>query len=222
MGEVKEYKVASFIGTVESDSNVASVTMDDWMYAAPTNLSVTTPTNSPSSLQVTWGSPVDSDQEEVERAPNQGPGFSPGTFADLGVKTSPFTDTGLSANTVYWYRAHGKRGTADGPYSRQFSGCTHRDAPGLSAAPGSGTCPDAQIDLTFDHDNQFGSTRSQAFEWRQSDDGGSTWGAWQPETAGTTSRTVTGLTNGQTYHYEVRYQGNTPVSTDSAQALCLA
>jgi hypothetical protein len=52
-------------------------------------------------LDVAWAPAAGALSYRVERATNPA-----GSWTDLGTKTSPFTDTGLTANTTYYYRVY--------------------------------------------------------------------------------------------------------------------
>lgn len=69
------------------------------------------------SLTVNWTAASGASSYKVERAPDSG--GSPGTYAQIasGVTNFYYNDTGLVANTPYWYRVRGTNGSGDGSYN---------------------------------------------------------------------------------------------------------
>ena len=76
------------------------------------------------------------------------------------------------------------------------------DVPGaptnLAATPG-----DAKVTLSWGAPSDAGTSTVTGYEYRQSSDGGSTWGSWT-DAGDVLEKEVTGLTNGTEYTFEVR------------------
>jgi fibronectin type 3 domain-containing protein len=91
---------------------------------APTFSSVGT-----TSATIAWTDSTGATSYKLERAPDAG-GVQ-GAWTQIATSsTRSFADTGLSANTRYWYRVRGSTAGGDSPYSAPTSMVTLPDAPG--------------------------------------------------------------------------------------------
>ena len=142
----------------------------------------------------------------VTWSPDWGPISLPaGTVA---ADLEEHTVTGLSNGQAYTFEVRARNGAGQGAASRATATPAREpDAPGnLSADSG-----DGEVTLTWETPDDNGSALT-GYEFRQSTDGGVTWSPdWGPISlpAGTVAadleeHTVTGLSNGQAYTFEVR------------------
>ena len=147
---------------------------------------------------------------------------SSGTDTDVTIPTD--TSPGVPALTVgttYFFEVRAVNNestptdTSDDTYSGPSStnNGLQRVAPaklaGVTAAAGN-----AEVTLSWDNPNDDTIT---SYDYRQSDDGGSNWGGWQNFTISpdTYSYTVSSLSNGTTYSFQVRANNNQGSGPDS-------
>ena len=128
----------------------------------------------------------------------------PGTNNDANTSvTLPFgnpEEHKLAVGTPYYFQVRGKDSSNNaGPASEIFQQ-TQRAAPaklsGVTATAGN-----REVTLAWTNPNDFAITH---YDYRQSTDGGENWGGWQNLITGSNSHTVTGLSNGTTYSFQVR------------------
>ena len=126
--------------------------------------------------------------------------------APAGAHGASYTVTGLSNGTTYSFYVRAVNTAGAGPASNAVRG-----TPGAPEAPKTLTAAasSAQVTLTWSRGGDGGSPLIR-HEYRQSTDDGSMWGGWTriPDSAAdgahVTSYTVTRLTNGTPYTFEVR------------------
>ena len=136
--------------------------------------------------------------------------------------TTSYTVTGLENGSTYTF---GVRGINDGGYGLggfEFPfAIPQPPAPGapqsLTASAGNG-----EVTLTWRAPSSGGVV--VGYEFRQSEDGGGSWGGWMDITnsdANTTSHTITGLNNGTNYTFEVQAfnEGGSSLSSNQASAM---
>ena len=131
--------------------------------------------------------------------------FSIPAWSDIsgsGAGTRSHTVTGLTNDVEYTFLIRPVVGSGYGPASESKHATpvqSDRDKPaGLSAQGG-----DGRVTLSWDYPNDSSIIK---YKYRQKQSGG-TFGAWTDISgsgAGTTSHTVTGLTNGKTYTFRIR------------------
>ena len=131
------------------------------------------------------------------------------------------SDPELTVGTTYWFqlRAVNNEGTTNDDSDDTYSDLAIRTIPDTDppqtettvsalqrAAPAKlvnvqATAGNREVTLSWDNPNDDTITN---YDYRQSDDGGSNWGGWNNFVPTTSSHTVTGLSNGTTYSFQVR------------------
>jgi LmbE family N-acetylglucosaminyl deacetylase/3-mercaptopyruvate sulfurtransferase SseA len=164
--------------------------------ASPTGLTATAA--SFSQINLTW---VDNATNEtsyrVERSPD---GVSFASVAVLGANTTTFSDTGLAASTIYYYRVLAANSVGNSGYSNIASATTPA-APTVPAAPTGLTATavsSSQINLTW-VDN---ATNETSYRVERSTDA-TTFTTLVTLGANVTTYSNTGLTASTTYYYRV-------------------
>ena len=155
---------------------------------APTGLTISNPTVS--SLQIAWNSVDGASSYRLERSENGTTGWS---TVYTGTGTS-YNNTGLTAGTMYYYRAIAVNTGGDSPASPVASKMT------LSAAPTGVTATainEAQIGISW---NDATGASTYTVEWSLTGSGG--WTALAP-VSGTTA-THASLAANTTYYYRVK------------------
>ncbi len=118
-----------------------------------------------------------------------------GEWTSTGGKTTSYTVTGLTNGETYGFRVRAVNGVGPGPASEPTS-ATPATVPG---APRNleGTRGNGEVALSWDAPDNGGSS-IERYEYRIEG------GPWTSTGGTTTSYTVTGLTNGETYGFRVR------------------
>ncbi len=163
---------------------------------APSNLSATS--TSTTQINLTW---TDNSTNEtgfkIERSPDGNTGWA--EIGTVTANTTTFQNTGLTANTPYYYRVRAYNTSGNSAYSNTSNATTSTIMPAaptnLSATAASST----QINLTWT-DN---SNNETGFKVERSPDGSTGWTEIASLAAGTTSYNNTGLTSGIKYYYRV-------------------
>ena len=123
----------------------------------------------------------------------------------------------LDFDKTYFFQVRGKAGTETGEASDVSDGAYHRAVTKPAKLTGvTATAGNAQVTLSWDAppsaDNVFN------YDYRidpHPSDGSSGWTGWQRFTTNNNSHTVTGLTNGSTYSFQVRANNNIGPGTAS-------
>ena len=166
--------------------------------AAPTGLTATAA--SPSGINLSW---TDNSSNETGFAIERKTGAS-GTYAQVGTtgaNATSFSDTGLSANTTYYYRVKALNASASSSYSNETNATTQQV--GALAAPTSLTATAASssaINILWT-DN---STDETGFSIERKTGASGTYGQVATVNANVKSYSSTGLTANTTYYYRVR------------------
>ncbi|HUI06258.1 MAG TPA: fibronectin type III domain-containing protein, partial [Verrucomicrobiae bacterium] len=115
------YRVRAYNGCVDSpySTEVRVVTAPP-----PAPLDLTASVANTNQINLSWSSSYpDETGFKIERAPDNNGG--PGTWAQVATVASNVTvyaDTGLSLNTIFWYRVRAYNALGDSPYSNEISG----------------------------------------------------------------------------------------------------
>ena len=173
--------------------------------AAPTDLAVTTT----GTTEVTLGWTDHSDDEtgfEVERSVSPGTGFS--WIHTTVANTTSYTDTGLSANTTYYYRVRAISGAGNSSYSPELMVVTGTDPGGIPCEVTGGFTANAYVNTlhggTVDADlSWMGLPTAQAYQVSYMTPGFSE--LTTPETT-TPNVTIRSLRPNVTYSWRVRVQ----------------
>lgn len=207
------YRVYAYISSLNSYSNVASVTTPNVTLNAPTSLVATAV--SATRINLTW---TDNDINEagykVERS-TDGITFTE-IASSLPANTNSFSDNGLTSNTQYWYRVRCFLGPTNSPYSNVADATTFvvLAAPTTLVATAAST---TQINLTW-VDN---ATNETGYKVERSTDGITFSEIAASLPANTSTYTDNGLLSGTLYFYRVRaFNGsiNSPYSNIASAA----
>ena len=164
---------------------------------APTNL---TATAGDGSVSLTWDLPTNTseiDRMQVAYKVKSAANFQP--WVDLAKDATSHEVTGLTNGTEYTFIVRALNGAGRGAVAEvDATPVAVPTAPtGLAAAPG-----DTQVVLSWTLPANAGAlTKVQV---RHKADTAKDWEAWVDLTANATTHTVTGLTNGELYNFEVR------------------
>jgi len=176
---------------------------------APSNLSLTVASSSQINLSWSDNSGTE-DGFKIERKTGVN-----GTYTEVhtvGANTTTFNDTGLAANTTYYYRVRAYQGTTNSPYSNEAHATT-----AIPVAPSSLTATpvsSSQINLgwTDNADNETG------FKVERKTGAGGTYGEIATLAPNVTTYSDTGLAANTAYYYRVRAYnalGNSPYSNEA-------
>jgi fibronectin type 3 domain-containing protein len=193
------YKVRAYAGGKFSEyTNYVSAET-----TMPPPQGVTAETFSTSAIKISWQNVTLATSYEVYRSETEN-----GSYTSIGTSVNTeYTDTGLTADTVYYYRVRAKSGSQYSGYSAAaFAAATDLQAPaGLIASAGSST----QITLTWNSVPEA----TGYYIYRAASSAGNY--ASIGNVSGT-SFNDTGLTSGTTYYYKVRSYKNGVYSNYSA------
>ncbi|GAB6393384.1 MAG: fibronectin type III domain-containing protein [Treponematales bacterium] len=193
------YVVRAFLnGKYSAYSSSASART---LLAAPRG--VTAETLSLSSIKVSWNAVTEASSYEVERS-----GSEAGSYAQVtSASGTTYTDSGLNANAMYYYRVRASSGGENSAYSEAaFAATTDLQAPaGLAAAAVSST----KINLSW---NAVSGAASYYVYRSETANGNYT----SAGSASGTSYSNTGLQSGTAYYYKVRSYYNGAYSNYSS------
>ncbi len=211
-----EFEVRAVAGTVLGAVSTVSATPtapSPTAPAAPSNLSAS---SGDAQVVLTWNDPSNSAITRYDlRQRISGGSWGSWTQISSSASTTSHTVTGLTNSQTYEFEVRAVAGTVLGAVST-VSATPTAPSPTAPAAPSnlSASSGDAQVVLTWNDPSNSAITR---YDLRQRISGGS-WGSWTQisSSASTTSHTVTGLTNSQTYEFEVRAVAGTVLGAVSA------
>ncbi len=196
-GTTNYFKVTAVTSAGEGPaSNEASATPAA-LPGAPTGLSAT---SGDAQVVLNWTAPASNGSPITSY--NVYEGTSPGgeTFLQsTGSAAATFTATGLTNGTKYFFKVTAVNGVGEGPVSNEASAtpATVPDAPsGLFAVAGN-----TQVVLNWDAPSNGGSAITSYNIYEGTSPGGETFLQGTGSTA--TTFTLTGLTNGTTYYFQV-------------------
>ena len=168
---------------------------------------VTATAASSSSITLSWTAAPGATGYKVYRSSTS----SSSGYTDLGSKTPPFTDTGLSAGTAYYYKVIAYNSAGDGPESSAVSETTAPDAPtGVTAAA-------SVSSITLSWTAVPGATGYRVY--RNTIDSHSE--TEMIDTPASTSYTDTSLAAGTPYFYRVTAYNNAGESPKSSPAIII-
>ena len=180
-------------------SNTANATTTVAAPGAPTTLKATAV--STSQINLTW---VDNATNEtgfrIERSPD-GLAATFAQIATVGVNVTTYLNTGLSANTTYYYRVRATNTVGNSAYSNTVNTVTTVTAPAAPATLTATAASNSQINLAW-VDNSVNET---GFRIERSPDGlAATFVQIATVGANVTTYSNTGLVANTTYYYRVR------------------
>jgi len=143
---------------------------------------------SPTSIKLGWPNLTGNTGYQVQRS-TDGSTWGDPTTTSTGIVT--LTDTGLTANTLYYYRVRASNASGEGEYSTMIFKRTILPAPTNVAATA-----DSITQVTVTWDDSEGET-SYKLERKN----GTLWALVASLPAGTTSRAITGLKAGTSYTF---------------------
>jgi glucosylceramidase len=186
--------------------------------AAPTNLSVNTPTGSSTQLNLSWTASTTSGVTySVYRSTTNGFVPSPSNLVESGITTTTFDNTGLSTGTTYYYVVEAVTSSASSGPSNQASGATGAVVPSAPTGLTGTAASDSQINLSWTAPTTGGTVTYSLY---RSTTSGFTPGSGNLAASGlsATSYSNTGLTAATTYYYVVEAVNSAGTSPASNQA----
>ncbi len=161
---------------------------------APTNLVATAASST--QINLTWADVTNETGYLIERSLDN----STWTQVGTAVKNATnYSDTGLTAATLYYYRIRATNSTGNGAYSAVASTSTLQTAPPAPGGLGATAVSASEIDLSWnDVSNETG------YSVERSPDGSSNWTQLNINAPNVTTYSDTGLSSGVTYYYRVR------------------
>jgi len=200
------YKVAAYnnAGDGPQSSSVSATTQPPPVTPKPTALSATANATSSSSITVSWSGGSGATEYYVYRSTTEN-----GTYTQIGGSqtASPYIDTGLSANTTYYYKvvAHNNGGDTE---SNVTSATTKINAP-TNVKPNYPASDSNTITISWD--SVSGATGYDVY--RSTTESGT---YTKVDSSTSTSYTNTGLSDGTTYYYKVVAKNSS--GSESAQS----
>jgi hypothetical protein len=169
---------------------------------APSNLAGTAGN---ASVVLTWDAPASIGSSAitdyvVDYSSNGGSTWT--TFTDGVSATAGAIVIGLTNGTTYAFRVAAKNVAGTGSYSTSLTGIIPKTVPGVPTGV-TGTAGDTQVVLTWTAPASNGGVAITDYIVQYSSDNGLTWQTFNDGISTTASATVTGLTNGTAYKFQV-------------------
>ena len=180
--------------------------------ARPTNL---TATAGHTQVKLEWtnghdgGSPITRHEYQQYEGDGRGPVTAIPDSGPDGAHFSSYTVTGLRNGRTYSYRVHAVNAVGPGDWEHSASTTPMTADPPAAPTALTASAGDTRVTLAWTQGDDGGSPLSR-HEYRQSTDTGTIWADWTaiPNSAGNeahaTRYTVSGLTNGTSYTFQVR------------------
>jgi transcriptional regulator CtsR/regulation of enolase protein 1 (concanavalin A-like superfamily) len=210
------YRVrATNAGSDSAYSSEANATTLNAIPSAPSSLVATAV--SISQINLAWTSnSVNETGFKIERKTGAGGAYNEITTVGAGVTT--LNDTGLTANTTYFYRVRATNVVGDSAYSNETSATTQITAPAAPSGLTASSISTTQINLLWT-DNSANET---GFKIERKTGSGGTYAQIATVGASVSSYSNTGLTPGTTYFYRVRATNTGGDSAYSSEASATA
>lgn len=213
-----QFTVATTPAAVSHPSGITLLYTHSGLPGAPTSPSGTA---GDGQVALTWTAPADTggltlDRYETRYSSDGGSSWS--SWATTGSTSAAATVTGLDNGTGYVFQVRAVNANGAGDASTSTTTLTPTGTPGAPTSV-AGTPGDEQVALTWSAPIDDGGLTISRYETRYSSDGGSNWSAWTTTGSSGVSATVTGLTNGTAYVFQVRAandNGTGDASTTSA------
>lgn len=202
---------ANNTGGSSAYSSTASATTYPLAPSAPSALAATAA--SQTQINLTWTDNANNETGfTLERSADGSTGWA--SVATPAADATSASNTGLTANTTYYYRIKASNTGGSSSYSSNASATT---LPNVPTAPGTlvaTASSNSQIDLTW-ADN---SNNETGFILERSADGSTGWTSVATPAANATSASNTSLTSNTAYYYRIRATNTGGDSTNSATA----
>jgi transcriptional regulator CtsR/regulation of enolase protein 1 (concanavalin A-like superfamily) len=178
-------------------SGEANATTLNVIPPAPSNLMATAVSTTQINLSWTSNS-VNETGFKIERKTGSGGTYS--EIATVGAGVTTYNNTGLTANTTYFYRVRATNAVGDSGYSNEANATTQITLPAAPTGLAASSVSTSQINLTWT-DNSGNET---GFKIERKTGSGGTYAQIATVGASVTTYSNTGLTVGTTYFYRVR------------------
>ena len=193
-----------------SYSNEASATTRSNPPGTPSGLAAIA--TSSSQINLSWTDVANETGYKIERKTGSGGTYS--QIATVGAGVVSYSNTGLAANTTYFYRVRATNAGGDSAYSNEASATTPDVVPAAPSGLVAATVSSSQINLSWT-DNASNET---GFKIERKTGSGGTYSQIATTGAGVTVYNDIGLAAGTTYFYRVRATNAVGDSAYSAEA----
>jgi titin len=179
-----------------SYSNETSATTTIAPPNAPSGLTATA--TSSTQINLSWTDVANETGFKIERKTGAGGTYS--QIGTVGTGVVSYNDTGLTANTNYYYRVRATNAGGDSPYSNEANATTLNTSPAAPSGLTATAISTTQINLSWT-DN---SSNETGFKIERKTGSGGTYAEIGTVGANITAYSNTGLTEGTNYFYRVR------------------
>jgi hypothetical protein len=157
-------------------------------------------------VNLVWNAPVSNGGSAitdyvVQYSNNDGSTWA--TFADGTSTSTSTTVTGLAGSQLYVFRVKAVNALGDGPYTDKSASVDITSTVPDPPTGAAGTRGDTQVSLTWSAPAYTGGIALTDYVIQYSSNSGSTWTTFADGTSTSTSATVTGLSNGTSYIFQV-------------------
>ena len=210
-GTTYYYRVRAYTSSSNSAySNEANATTLVDPPSPPSGLTATA--TSSSQINLAWTDVANETGYKIERKTGAGGSYS--QIATVGAGVVSYSNTGLTANTAYFYRVRATNSAGDSSYSNEANATTLDTTPTAPSGLIAGAVSSTQINLSWT-DN---SSNETGFKIERKTGSGGTYAQIATTGAGVTTYNDTGLTASTTYFYRVRATNAVGDSAYSAEA----